>query len=92
MDPASFFRMGNAPQMIEIIPRISGVDFDQAWDRRVEVVMDENTGLRVPFISAHDFIANKLAAARPQDIADAAAVRRTLEKRRDPGTNKETDV
>jgi hypothetical protein len=32
----------------------------------------------VPFISAEDVIANKLSAARPQDIADATAVRHTL--------------
>jgi len=75
-DPRSFFRMGSAPQIIEIIPSISGVDFDQAWDRRIEVVVDENTGLMAPFISAEDLIANKLAAGRPQDIADAEAVRR----------------
>jgi hypothetical protein len=34
IDPDSFFRIGAAPQMIEILPRISGVNFDQAWKRR----------------------------------------------------------
>ena len=51
------------------------MDFDQAWSHRVEVVIDEKTGLKVPFISADDFIANKLAAGRPQDLADVEAVR-----------------
>jgi hypothetical protein len=86
-DPASFFRMGAAPQMIEIIPGISGVNFDQAWEHRVEIVVDETTRLTVPFISAEDFIANKLAAARPQDIADATAVRQALDARSKPATN-----
>jgi hypothetical protein len=75
IDPGSFFRMGFPPHMIEILPRISGVDFDQAWNRRVEVTIDANTGLKAFFISAEDVIANKLAAGRPQDIADAAAIR-----------------
>jgi hypothetical protein len=75
LEPTSFFRMGRAPQMIEILPQISGMDFDQAWSHRVEVVIDEKTGLKVPFISADDFIANKLAAGRPQDLADVEAVR-----------------
>ena len=79
IDPDSFFRMGNAPQMIEILSHISGVDFNQAWERRIEEVIDERTGLKAFVISAADFITNKLAAARPQDIADAAAVRRAAE-------------
>jgi len=90
-DPSAFFRMGNAPQMIEIIPRISGVDFDKAWERRVEITIDENSGLKAPFISAEDFVANKLAAARPQDIADAAAVRRSRDAQAHASRVKKTD-
>jgi hypothetical protein len=88
IDPGSFFRMGTAPQMIEILPRISGVEFDQAWERRIEEVIDEKAGLNAFFISAEDFITNKLAAARPQDIADAAAVRRASEVRPQPPSKK----
>lgn len=79
IDPNSFFRMGTAPQTIEILSHISGVDFNQAWERRTEELIDDQTGLKAFVISADDFITNKLAAARPQDIADAAAVRRALE-------------
>jgi uncharacterized nucleotidyltransferase DUF6036 len=81
VERGSFFRMGTVPQMIEIFPEISGVEFDQAWDRRMERVIDEGAGLTAFFISAEDFVANKLAAARPQDIADVAAVRRASELR-----------
>jgi hypothetical protein len=91
INPDSFFRIGAAPQMIEILPRISGVDFDQAWERRVEILMDEDTGLKVPFISADDFVANKLAAARAQDIADAEAVQRATRLRLHPGRVKPED-
>lgn len=38
IDRSSFFRVGTAPQMIEIFSEISGVAFDGAWERRVEEV------------------------------------------------------
>ncbi len=75
IDPAAFFRIGSAPQMIEILPKISGVEFDAAWSRRIEELIDENSGLRIFVISAEDFIINKLASGRLQDLADAEAVR-----------------
>jgi len=79
IDPGSFFRMGVSPQMIEILPQISGVKFDDAWQRRVEAVIDSQTGLKAFVISAEDFITNKLAAARLQDLADVEAVRKAAE-------------
>ncbi len=81
VERGSFFRMGTAPQMIEIFSEISGVEFNQAWDRRMERVIEEEAGLTAFFISTEDFVANKLAAARPQDIADVAAVQRASELR-----------
>jgi hypothetical protein len=68
--------------MIEILPGISGVNFDDAWARRIKTVIDEDIGLTAFVISADDLITNKMAAARPQDIADAAAVRQAKEARR----------
>jgi hypothetical protein len=81
IDPESFFRIGSAPQMIEILPRISGVVFDDAWERRLELVVDERSGLKAFVISADDFISNKIATARPQDMADVAAVRESRDAR-----------
>ena len=77
----SFFRFGNDPHGFDILPDIPGVDFEAAWGRRVEGVIDPKSGLKAFFISASDLIASKLAAGRPQDIADAEAVRRAAEAR-----------
>jgi hypothetical protein len=55
------------------------VDFEAAWERRVEIVLDAATGLKANFISADDLIASKLASARPQDLADADAIRKARE-------------
>src|SRR5580704_5146046 len=44
-DRGSFFRFGGDPRGIDILPNIPGVDFDAAWARRVESVIDTRTGL-----------------------------------------------
>src|SRR5579864_7314721 len=79
-----FFRMGRAPVMVDILPEISGVDFDRAWQKRVEAVIDRQSGLTASFISIEDLIAAKLAAGRPQDIADVAALRKAARNKRGP--------
>jgi hypothetical protein len=53
-----------------------GVDFEAAWPRRVEAVIDVKLGLKVFFISAEDLVTSKLAAGRPQDLADVDAIRK----------------
>jgi len=78
-DRDSFFRFGRDPKAFDILPNIPGVDFDAAWERRVETVIDAATGLKANFISAQDLIASKLASGRPQDLADADAVRKAAE-------------
>jgi hypothetical protein len=72
----TFFRFGRDPHGFDILPDIPGVDFDAAWERRVESVVDVKTGLKANFISADDLIASKLASGRPQDLADADAVKK----------------
>lgn len=36
-EPDNFFRMGAPPVMVDIMPKISGVEFEEAWRRRVDV-------------------------------------------------------
>ncbi len=79
-DRTKFFRMGHEPLMVDILPEIDGVDFEQVWANRVEGVIDACTGQIAHFISSDDLVTAKLAAGRPQDIADAAAIRKTSER------------
>jgi hypothetical protein len=72
-EPDNFFRMGTPPIMVDIMPRINGVEFEAAWGRRVEVPMGDD--LSVPFISREDLLAAKLSAGRAQDLADVEALR-----------------
>ncbi|MGH9431142.1 MAG: nucleotidyl transferase AbiEii/AbiGii toxin family protein [Terriglobia bacterium] len=87
IDRDKFFRMGQAPITVDILPEISGVDFDRAWEKRVEAVIDRQSDLTASFISCEDLIAAKLAAGRPQDIADVAALRKAAESQ-EPGVAK----
>jgi hypothetical protein len=85
--------MGREPFTVDILPEIDGVDFDHAWQRRIEVVIDPQNGLKASFISSEDLIAAKLAAGRPQDIADVAALRKAAESRAlEAPTKKRTSV
>jgi hypothetical protein len=63
-DRRSFFRFGHDPRGVDILPDIPGVDFDAAWERRVEGVIDAKSGLKAFFISKDDLIAAKLASGR----------------------------
>jgi hypothetical protein len=74
-----FFRMGREPVAVDILPEIDGVDFDRAWERRVQGVIDMASGLTAHFISGADLMAAKLAAGRPQDMADVAALHKAEE-------------
>ncbi len=66
-EPGNIIRIGVEPSRIEILTGISGVEFDECFDRRVEADL---SGLRVPFIGLSDLRANKSAAGRDKDILD----------------------
>lgn len=70
------FQIGNSPRRIDIITRIDGVGFQQAYANKKIVSIE---GLDVPTISVNDLIANKRASGRPQDIADVGKLE-TLQK------------
>lgn len=61
--------LGRAPEQIDIMTFIKGVDVAEAWQRRVAGVLD---GIEVAFIARQDLIANKRAVGRPEDLADIA--------------------
>jgi hypothetical protein len=77
-----FFRMGHEPVGVDILTSISGVEFDSAWHRRVEHIVDAASGLKANFISREDLIAAKLASGRPQDLADVDAIQKAAESQR----------
>jgi hypothetical protein len=55
------------------------VDFDVAWDRRIDGIVDPASGLRANLISRDDLIAAKLVSGKPQDIADVSAIEKAAD-------------
>jgi len=72
--PKSIVEVGNEPLKLHIMNAISGVDFDEAYERRETVRLDE---LDVPFIGYGDLLRNKSATGRGKDKVDVEE----LEKR-----------
>ncbi len=72
--PGTGFKMGAPPRRIDILTKISGVSFEDAWPRRVEAGFGPD--VRCGVIGIDDLIANKKAAGRPQDLADVDALER----------------
>jgi hypothetical protein len=60
-------RMGVPPLRIEVLRTISGVEFEDCWQRRVTI---EDDDLRIPAISLEDLKLNKLASGRKKDLLD----------------------
>jgi predicted nucleotidyltransferase len=89
-DPRNFVRVGQEPVAVDILPGIDGVEFDAAWDRRVEGVIDPQSGLKAVFISKDDLIASKLASGRMRDLADVEEIREAADGQRPQG-RKETE-
>ena len=64
----STFQIGTPPARIDLLQRIDGVSFDEAWHNRVQGVIEGEVPVNV--ISRNDLIRNKLASAREQDLLD----------------------
>jgi len=69
--PGKIVQLGVPPNRIDLVTSIDGVEFDQAWRRRVET---EYTGTRLLVIHRDDLIANKKATGRDQDTLDLKAL------------------
>jgi hypothetical protein len=66
-EPGKIVWMGNPPLRIDILNRISGVEFSECVRRRVMVDID---GVETPVISLADLKTNKQASGRLKDLAD----------------------
>jgi hypothetical protein len=65
--------LGRSPYRIDLLCKIDGITFDQAWENRQYEIVN---GTKVPFISLPDLIQNKSATGRQKDEADLAVLRR----------------
>jgi hypothetical protein len=71
--PGLIYQIGVKPERIDILTTLSGVDFDSAWQRRIQAAVD---GVSYNVIGREDLIANKRASGRPIDLIDADTLER----------------
>jgi hypothetical protein len=69
LTPDTVFQIGVAPNRIDILTSIDGVDFAEAWKNRQPAVVDKQSFF---VIGRDDLLKNKRATGRPKDLADAA--------------------
>jgi len=81
-DRSSFVRLGREPVAVDIHCNIPGVDFDAAWESRVEAVIDPQSDLKAFFLSRDDLVASKLESGRTRDLADVEEIREAAASRR----------
>ncbi len=66
-DPDSIVQLGRAPNRIDLLTQLSGVEFDACYPNRV---VDQSDGTTVQYIGLDDLMANKRALGRLRDLGD----------------------
>ncbi len=69
------YRLGTKPNLIELLTRIDGLSFDEAYRDHLTFDLE---GRDVPYIGRAALLRTKLAAGRPKDLADAEWLREHL--------------
>ncbi len=64
-------QLGNPPNRIDILCSVSGVEFNDCYEKRIETEID---GVTVNFIDIESLKINKKASGRLQDLADIEAL------------------
>lgn len=70
---------GKEPYKIDFMTRISGVNFDDAWDKKIIAELD---GLKIPFIHLHHLILSKISNNRTKDKLDVEELQKIQELRK----------
>jgi len=73
--PGYITQIGYPPLRIDILNHIDGLEFKEA---KKEVQIIDADGLSVRYIGLHDFVKNKLASGRPQDLSDIKDIQKKL--------------
>jgi hypothetical protein len=71
--PGLVFQIGVVPRRIDIITKISGVEFDEADADKIVVNIEE---LKIPVLSIDLLIRNKMATGREKDLLDAKLLKK----------------
>jgi hypothetical protein len=65
--PENVYQVGLPPRRIDLMTGLSGVEFQEAFDTRVEVEID---GMQIPFLGLEALRRNKQSTGRDKDLLD----------------------
>ncbi|HEU0143538.1 MAG TPA: nucleotidyltransferase [Nitrososphaera sp.] len=65
--PDVIVQLGVEPCRIDLLTGIDGVGFDEAWQNKVSIIIDD---LEIDILSKEDLLRNKLATGRDKDQGD----------------------
>ncbi|HEV7906229.1 MAG TPA: nucleotidyltransferase [Pyrinomonadaceae bacterium] len=65
--PDMVLQLGVEPSRIDLLTSIDGVEFDEAWEEKISITIDE---MEIYVLSKGHLIRNKLAAGRDKDQGD----------------------
>lgn len=71
MSPGRVVQLGYAPNRVDLLTAIDGVDFATAWQGRAA---GRYGSAEVFYLGKSELIRNKTAAGRPQDLLDVSAL------------------
>lgn len=73
------FQIGVAPRRIDIVTAIDGVEFNEAWDDCIKVIIE---GIHIPVLSLDKLIKNKESTGREKDVLDLKNLMQVKEKKK----------
>ena len=71
-EPEVFFQIGVDPVRVDVMTSVTGLEFESAWSRRIEV---DFGGVEAPVLCRGDILAAKVASGRASDRRDARHLR-----------------
>jgi hypothetical protein len=71
LNQGQIVQLGVAPNRIDILTSVTGCKFEEVWHGRISTQI---TGTSVNMIGKDQYIRNKRAVGRPQDLADLEAL------------------
>jgi predicted nucleotidyltransferase len=80
LKPGYITQIGYPPLRIDILNNIDGVEFSEAAQNMQRIALDDD--LEISYIGLKEFITNKQASGRAQDIADIKEIQKSSGKRR----------
>ena len=78
MEQDSVIQIGLAPYRIDILTDIDGVDFESAWENKVDGTI---LGVKTSIVSLKDLMLNKSSTNRPKDKLDMVQLKDLYEKK-----------